>query len=166
MIIVTGDTHCPIDIGKLNKKSFDDSSMTKQDYVIIAGDAGFVWYGSDSEDLWWQKWLMKKNFTTLFVDGNHENHNKLDQLPVTLWNGGKIHKINDSIFHLMRGQVFEIDGMKLFTMGGAESSDRELRKEDISWWCRELPSDQEYQEALYNLDQCGWQASGGLSESD
>lgn len=34
MIFVTGDTHCPIDIHKLNKQNFDDSNLTKDDYLI------------------------------------------------------------------------------------------------------------------------------------
>lgn len=152
MIFVTGDTHCPIDIHKLNKQNFDDSNLTKDDYLIICGDVGLVWQGRDREDEWWQKWLNQKKYTTLFVDGNHENHNKLDELPVETWNGGKIHRLKDSIIHLMRGQVFEIDGLKFFTMGGAESTDKEYRKEDVSWWSREMPSEEEYDEALSNLD--------------
>ena len=44
-IYVTGDTHHDLDIGKLNKKNFPtQKSMTKNDYVIICGDFGGVWY--------------------------------------------------------------------------------------------------------------------------
>lgn len=157
MIFVTGDTHCPIDIHKLNKNNFDDSYLTKDDYLIICGDAGLTWFGRDNEDEWWQKWLNQKKYTTLFVDGNHENHNKLDEMTVEMWNGGKVHKLRDSIIHLMRGQVFEIDGLKLFTMGGAESTDKEYRKEDVSWWSREMPSEGEYEEALSNLNKHNWE---------
>lgn len=157
MIFITGDTHCPIDIHKLNKSNFNDNDLTKNDYLIICGDAGLVWYGRNKEDEWWQKWLNKKNFTTLFIDGNHENHNKLDEMPVEIWNGGEVHKLKDSVYHLMRGQVFEIDGLKFFTMGGAESTDKEYRKENVSWWAREMPSDEEYQEGLMNLDKHNWE---------
>ena len=151
MIFITGDTHCPIDIHKLNKKNFDDSNMTKDDYLIICGDAGLVWQGRDGEDKYWQRWLSRKKFTTLFVDGNHENHNKLDKMPIEMWHGGKVHKLNDSIIHLMRGQVFTIDGLKFFTMGGAESTDKQYRKENVTWWSREMPSTKEYIEAVNNV---------------
>lgn len=151
MIYITGDTHCPIDIHKLNSKNFDDSNMTKDDYLIICGDTGLVWQDRDGEDEWWQKWLNNKNYTTLFVDGNHENHNKLDAMPVEMWNGGKIHRLKDSVIHLMRGQVFTIDGLKFFTMGGAKSTDKTYRKENVSWWAKEMPSDYDYEEALDNL---------------
>jgi len=88
MIWITGDTHGEIDIHKLNRDSFpEQKEMTKKDYVIIAGDFGFIW-NMDKEDKWWLKWLKERNFTTLFIDGNHENHEILDNMPVTEWNGG------------------------------------------------------------------------------
>ena len=156
MIYVTGDTHCPIDIHKLSNSRFDDSMMTKEDYLVICGDAGFVWHGRDKEDEWWQDWIAKKGYTTLFVDGNHENHAKLDAMPVVMWNGGKVHMLNDSLIHLMRGQVYNINGKLIFTMGGAVSTDKEFRIENKSWWAREMPSMDEYNEALTNLTNCGW----------
>lgn len=43
MIYVTGDTHGVIDIGKLGFKNFPEGkNLTKNDYVIICGDFGFV----------------------------------------------------------------------------------------------------------------------------
>jgi predicted phosphodiesterase len=44
MMYITGDTHGEIDIQKLNGTQFkEQKNMVKQDYVIIAGDFGFVW---------------------------------------------------------------------------------------------------------------------------
>lgn len=94
---------------------------------------------------------------------NHENHDALDAYPVEFWNGGKVHKISDSIIHLMRGQVFTIEGKKFFTMGGAESHDKIYRKEGISWWPREMPSNDEYEEGLANLDKVNNQVDYILS---
>ena len=87
---------------------------------MICGDFGFVW-DLGEEDKWWLNWLAAKPWTTLFVDGNHENHDILEQWDVTNWHGGKVHKLNESVIHLMRGQVYEIDGKKWFTFGGAKS---------------------------------------------
>ena len=111
MIFITGDLHGEFDIHKLNTTSFPvQSDLTKDDYVIVCGDFGLVWRDkNDKTDLYWQRWLNNKPFTTLFIDGNHENHDLLQQYPVTEWNGGKVHQIQPSIFHLMRGQVFEIE---------------------------------------------------------
>ena len=79
------------------------------------------------------------------------NHDWIDNLDVSEWHGGKVHRISDSIIHLMRGQVFEIEGKKFFTMGGAESIDKIYRIEGVSWWRREIPCYEEEQEGLDNL---------------
>ena len=149
---VCGDTHGDIDIHKLTTKAFPDGkTLTKNDFVLICGDFGAVWDGGVHDDFN-QMFYNQKQWTTLFVDGNHENHKILDSLPVEKWNGGKIHRISDSIIHLMRGQVYEIDGKKIFTMGGADSHDKDSRKPNISWWARELPSREEICEAIKNVN--------------
>ena len=79
--------------------------------MIICGDFGLVWDNS-KEEKYWLKWLNDKKYTTIFCDGNHSNHSILDAMPVSIWNGGKVHFINDSVIHLMRGQVFDIDWSK------------------------------------------------------
>lgn len=154
MIYITGDIHGTISVNKrLNTKNFPQQKLlTKNDYVIIAGDFGLIWDGS-KEDQYWLKWLDKtKPFTSVFIDGNHENFDLLEEYPVEIWNGGKVHRINDSVIHLMRGQVFEIEDKKFFTFGGAASHDKEYRKEGKSWWSREMPSQEEYEEGLKNLE--------------
>ena len=151
MIFITGDTHIPLDISKLNSKNFpQQKELTKNDYVIICGDFGGVWYGNE-KDNYWLNWLEKKNFTTLFVDGNHENFAALSQYDECSWNGGKVQFIRPSVIHLMRGYVFDLEGMKIFAMGGARSSDRMYRKVDVSWWREEMPNAEEIQRARQNL---------------
>jgi len=151
MIYITGDTHGEIDIHKLNKKNFpEQKTLTKSDYVIIAGDFGCIWSGG-RRDTWLLNWLEEKNFTTLFVCGNHENFSLLYDYPIETWRGGKIHKINDSVYHLMRGQIFEIEDKTFFTFGGAASIDKAYRKPFRSWWPEEIPSRAEFEEALNTL---------------
>ena len=157
MISVTGDVHCPIDVHKLNSKSWpEQKSMTRDDYLVVCGDMGIVWSYPDgkfyNEDKYWQKWFDNRNYTTLFVDGNHENHDMLNSYPVEIWHGGKVHKIAENVIHLMRGQVYEINGIKVFTMGGASSHDMHRRTEGKDWWSSELPSNEEYEEAMRNLE--------------
>lgn len=152
MIFITGDVHGSIDISKLNSHNFPmGNELTKDDYLIVTGDFGLIWDNSN-EEKYWQKWLQGKTFTTLFVDGNHENHDMLDKMKVSIWNGGKVHYINDSVIHLMRGQVFTIDNKKIFTFGGAESIDKANRTTGKSWWKREMPSNGEYEEGFNNLE--------------
>lgn len=94
-------------------------------------------------------------FTVLFVDGNHENFDLLETFPVEEWHGGKVHKIKPNIIHLMRGQVFEIDGKTIFTFGGATSIDKFMRREGLSWWKQELPTYEELDEGIANLKRYG-----------
>lgn len=151
MICITGDTHIPEDIHKLSAKRFPQQKMlTKDDHVIICGDFGGVWDGG-REEKYWLKWLRDKKFTTLFVDGNHENFEMLCALPVEEYCGGCVHKVDDGIYHLMRGEVYFIDEKRFFVFGGASSHDKEYRTEGKNWWSAEMPSKQEYEHVEKNI---------------
>lgn len=103
MIYITGDIHG--DPTRLSKEAFpEQSKMTKEDYVIVCGDFGLVWDQIESKtEEYWLNWLQNKPFTTLFVDGNHENHDRLDAMPVSEWNGGNVHFVRPNVIHLIRG---------------------------------------------------------------
>ena len=112
------------------------------------------------------------NLVIEFIDYKLDDHPKY---PVEEWHGGKVHKIRPSVIHLMRGQIYNIDGIRFFTFGGATSHDidggilepddpdfKKKRKElnkgilpyrinHISWWAQELPSEEEMEEGRRNL---------------
>lgn len=163
-IFITGDTHYDIDIDKLRYKNFQDKTnidpktLTKNDYVIVCGDFGILWFldSKRTQKDKMLKWYNSRPWTTLFIDGNHENFDKLNALPEENWNGGTIHRISDSVIHLTRGQVFNIDGKTFFTMGGATSVDKFARTPHVSWWPQELPSCKEYETALDTLEKHNW----------
>ena len=151
MIFVTGDTHRLKDVKKLNNENFKmQSRLTREDFLIVAGDFGAIWSGGE-KDKEVIDFYENKNFTTLFIAGNHENHPLLNSYPVEIWNGGKIHRISEHVIHLMDGQVFEIDGKTIFTMGGATSVDKAYRTEGETWWPEEEPSLEVKEEGLSNL---------------
>lgn len=178
MIYVTGDTHGEW-VGRLNTDSFpEQKEMTKEDYVLILGDFG-IWDNSKKEN-YNLDWLENKPFTTLFISGNHENYDILDNLPVEEWKGGKVNFVRPSVIHLMRGQVFCIEDKSFFTFGGASSHDIKdgilepddpnfkkkkkrldlklyalYRVNHVSWWERELPDSGEMEEGLENLHKHG-----------
>ena len=154
MIYVTGDTHGYIDFDKLQRFAEENKQLTRRDYVIIAGDFGGVWYRKTlEEDL---KYYKELPFTVLFVDGNHENFDLLNEFPVEEWNGGKVHIVAENIIHLMRGQVFNIEGKTFFTFGGATSTDKYMRVPGKEWWPQEVPSDADIVEANKNLERVGF----------
>ena len=115
--------------------------------VILAG----VWDESN-EEKYWIKWLNKKSFTTIFIDGNHENFDLLKSFPTIDFYGAAAHKISDSIFHIKRGEVFEIECIRFFAFGGASSHDKEYRTEGKNWWKEELPSADEIEHARKKLE--------------
>lgn len=180
MIYITGDCHRNFE--RFNKSIFpEQEEMTKDDFVIICGDFGGVWDKDREgrEETMLLDWLDCKPFTTLFVDGNHENFDRLYSYPVEEWKGGKVHRIRPSVIHLMRGQVYLIDEKKIFSFGGARSHDISggiLEPEDpdyrfkkkqldkgwepyrinhISWWAQEMPSKEEMEEGRRNLAEHG-----------
>lgn len=186
MIYITGDTHS--DFLRLEEDKFPiQNEMTKDDYVIICGDFGGVWTFEEesSREKYWLDWLNERNFTTLFVDGNHENYTRLyNDYQVKKWHGGKVHKIRDSVLHLMRGELFDIDGKKIFAFGGAKSHDiqdgilnldeeekiYEFRKRgayfrirDFSWWDLELPTEEEMKNGINNLEKVNYKVDYVIS---
>ncbi len=153
-IFVTGDIHGKADL--IGYKHFPQGrGLSKDDYVIIAGDFGFPWLMDKSEDFW-LNWLDTRPWTTLFIDGNHENFDRLEELTLQDWKGGKVRQVRESVLHLTRGQIFNLSGRTFFTFGGASSVDIERRKEGVSYWKRELPSEREYEEGVAALDRIGW----------
>jgi predicted phosphodiesterase len=153
-IFITGDLHGELDIKKLGSKRWEDGKeLTKEDYLIICGDFGLIWKNKpDKNELHWLKWFEEKPWTTLFVDGNHENHVRLNTFPQVDMFGSKVGKINDSVYHLLRGHIYTIHNHTFFCMGGATSTDKHSRIENVSWWKDEEPSKKEWDYAFDNID--------------
>ncbi|MBR6850453.1 MAG: metallophosphoesterase, partial [Lachnospiraceae bacterium] len=125
VIYVTGDTHGDFG-GRFNVKNFpEQKELTKDDFVIICGDFGGIWdvEAEGKSEKYWLDWFDERPYTLLFVDGNHENFDRLYAYLEKEWHGGRVHEIRPSVLHLMRGQIYEICGKKIFTFGGASSHD-------------------------------------------
>lgn len=193
MVYITGDTHA--DFRRFSTTNFPQQmKMTKDDFVIICGDFGGIWdfTGESKREQYWLGWLNDKSFTTLFVDGNHENFARLYQYPEVDFCGGRAHQIRDSIFHLMRGFRFELCGSSFFAFGGASSHDISdgildpadyedayglkqevarmetegkimFRIKNLSWWERELPTVEEFCQGLSTLRYCNYKVDYVIS---
>lgn len=147
MVYVTGDMHG--DLARFDSPAL--SRLKKGDTLIICGDFGFLWDGSKEEGKILKR-LGKKKYNICFIDGTHENFELLNAYPVSEWNGGKVHHIEGNIYHLMRGQVFKLDNLTFFTMGGGESPDIDIRFEENAWSRFEFPSREELLEGAENLE--------------
>lgn len=182
MVYITGDCHA--DWTRFSHGGFpEQNEMTRDDFVIVCGDFG-LWHDTKTER-WWFKWFEEKNFTVCFVDGNHENFDRLygDEFEVVDFHGGKAHKIRENIYHLMRGYIFEFCGKSFWTFGGAASHDiddgildvddfadeeefketykrwdkegKMFRVKHYSWWEQEMPSSEEMMFGLKTLEEHG-----------
>ena len=150
-IYITGDIHGnPRRLSNKNLRLLG-LEITEGDKVIVCGDFGLPWY-DDVEDEYWLNWLEEKPFEILFVDGNHENFDLLYQFPVEERYGGKVHRVRSNVYHLMRGEIYEIEGKTFFAFGGATSVDRHCRIEIVSWWSQENFSRDEFENAVENLE--------------
>lgn len=147
MIYDTGDIHA-------NQYKWVEQihpALSSGDILIVNGDFGIgFWNGRYWSEETFFDWISEQEYTVLFVDGNHENFNKLNDYPIELWNGGRVHKIRHNLIHLMRGEVYNIDGISVFAFGGGYSIDKYRRQENVSWWRQEMPSEEEYKNALCN----------------
>lgn len=126
--------------------------LSEGDTLIVCGDFGFVWDGSAKEKKILE-YLGSRKYNVCFIDGTHENFDLLEKCRMTVWNGGKVHRVSGNLFHMMRGQIFTIEGYRIFTFGGGESTDREMRTEHISWWKEEMPTPAELEEGAKAIDE-------------
>ena len=147
MVYITGDTHGEYERFESKKLK----KLTENDTLIICGDFGFLWDDSLRERQLLKK-LSEKKYKILFVEGTHENYNMLSWYPVVELYGGRARKIRGNIYQLLRGEIYTIEQMKYFTFGGGDSPDKEMRKENGTWWREEMPSMVEMQYAVENLD--------------
>lgn len=188
MVFITGDTHR--EFRRFTTKRFPvQKGMTKDDIVIIAGDAGIILDKEKStpyEKHQIIKWLNAKPFTTVFVDGNHENFDRLfSDFPLVDFYGGKAYKISHSIFWLKRGELFEFGGEVFWAFGGAQTHDTEhflvkdgpgpgginhyknvvnvlkrnnefYRTIGEDWWPQEMPTKEEMEHGLKRLEAVNW----------
>ena len=106
--------------------------------MIQLGDFGVIWPGEN-----WQVALrdlsraLTRNGQTLhFVDGNHDYHPRLFGYPIDE-NGYRW--VSWNVAHLPRGFRTRIGENRVLTaLGGANSTDRDLRLENVDWWAAEL----------------------------
>ena len=139
-----GDIHGDIDKLAAAVKQVQANANGQPATLIITGDFGIFRSQQEAESS--LKWVKNTGVVVGFIDGNHDNHRLLNQLPVLTWNGGQVHMLAPNVFHLMRGEIYEVEGKRLFCFGGAASLDkiRRLRFEretgEQIWWPEEIPS--------------------------
>ncbi|MBR0467037.1 MAG: metallophosphoesterase [Clostridia bacterium] len=148
MIYVTGDMHG--DLERLYDKEF--RKLKKGDTLIVCGDFGYIFDGSPIEKKVID-FLSTRRFYVTFVEGTHDNLNRINACRETVWRGGRVNRIKGNLLHLKRGQVFKIEGKTFFTFGGGESVDKDMRVSSGLWWRDEEPSPDEMAQGVSALNE-------------
>lgn len=139
-VMFAGDIH-----GNLEHAEwlFDHAVENDVNVIIACGDFGY-W----PHFRWGEKYLnsvakmaKKNNIQFYWVDGNHENHDLLDELVAEHGSDNPIPMYNDNLNYIPRGCVFSIGSKKIMGYGGAYSWDWKHRELGISWWKQELIND-------------------------
>ena len=153
-IYVIGDIHGDY---KIIDARFGDLIPTNgvKDVLFVAGDAGFI-NSFENENSKEQriKHLNSLPFTIIVVLGNHENYDIIESLPeCSIFNAKCYIEDGVEVYYAKNGQVFDIDGTKIFTFNGGLSIDKEKRLEHEKqfgkkfWWPQEIITE-EIQDAL------------------
>ncbi|MGK5559008.1 metallophosphoesterase family protein [Actinomadura kijaniata] len=99
--------------------------------VLHCGDFG-VWPGAEGARYLREvdRALAEHDAVLWFVDGNHEDHPRLERAPRVEGRG----RVAERIWHLPRGHRWRWHGRTWLALGGAVSVDRVLRREGLDWW--------------------------------
>jgi hypothetical protein len=135
LIGVMGDWHGDLGHAAIVTQMFASKGVK---VLLQLGDFGVIWPGSN-----WHtnlaklgRMLAENGQALFFVDGNHEFFPRLLEFPIS---DDGVRWIAYNVGHLPRGYRTSIGGgtRKLAALGGANSHDREWRREGESWWPEE-----------------------------
>lgn len=165
MIYITGDTHRNF---KCIEQFCDEMNTSKNDYMIILGDAGINYYGDSNGDLKLKKRLAQLPITLFCIHGNHEMRPYVgkiaaDDLEMIRCNapGYRITKLHNgdirgrayvqpdfpNLLFAIDGEIYKMntkaDGaINVLTIGGAYSVDKWYRiYQGMGWFANEQPDD-------------------------
>ena len=162
IMYLIGDTH-----GNSNNdgEKIKKIPKLKDILVIILGDFGFINIIEDKNEKEWFDFFQKLPFKLCFIDGNHENFERLKKFPEIEFYNGTAGFIHNCVYHLKRGQIYIINNKKILTIGGASSIDKNNRIINVSWWKDEEITYLEEKITLENLDKHKWEVDYVLTHT-
>lgn len=156
MIYLTGDTH-----GEFKRIVEFCSKMntTKDDILIILGDAGLNFYLNFKDELRKQE-VQLLPITVFCIHGNHEERPyNIDTYKTKKWNNGIVYyeeRYPDILF-AKDGEIYNLDGNNCVVIGGAYSVDKHYRlMRGWAWFESEQPNDKIKQYVTSQLDKVDW----------
>lgn len=119
------------------------------DVVLQLGDFG-VWSGDSGEQFrsFVNRTAARLNLPVVFVDGNHEDFDLLESIPV---DASGVRALGTHLFHAPRNLRWTWGDLEFCAFGGATSLDRPQRVQGVSWW----PQEEQTKEDLTGLAAAG-----------
>lgn len=119
---------------------FQTAANNNCTHIIACGDFGYWvhnrWGVKFVDDI--ARMAQMYGIQVLWVDGNHENHDILNDLLAKHGNAEPIPTPNEWVKWIPRGCKFQIGNNTFMGYGGAFSVDKDDRVEGESWWAGEL----------------------------
>lgn len=157
-MVFLGDIHG--DLNAFNKFIYESDEK----YCIQLGDFGGIW-SDKAETIKEEKILLSSLNDNLsiydkyvfIVLGNHENYDRIGELPKEKKFGAWCKKIDSQIFIVERGEILNIDNKTYLCVGGADSIDKDYRltyekvTDEKIWWEDETIQDSDIDNAYKNL---------------
>ena len=165
MIYYTGDIHGnPRQVAQFCR-IFD---LKEEDTLILLGDVGANYF-LDWRDKDVKERLNGLNPTVLCIHGNHEMrpHN-IPSYHMKTWCDGTVwyEEKYPNLLFARDGEIYNVEGLRHLTIGGAYSVDKYYRLEQgMGWWPDEQPSPEIRQRVEEALDQCGWTVDTVISHT-
>lgn len=142
MIYITGDRH----------GNFDDIiswcsqyKTTKEDILIVLGDAGINYYGC-KKDIELKNKLSKLDITLFCIHGNHEMRpESIGTYKEVPFMNGMVYREDEfpNILFAKDGEVYNFNGLNTLVCGGAYSVDKNYRLlRGWRWFSDEQPSEE------------------------
>ena len=141
------------------------------DAIVVLGDFGYWEHGKGGVQFLnnIDACYKESSIPTLFIDGNHENHQLLQYRYMGIWPSNEddlayvkrfdemitkdygdqpikyseegFFRLRDGVWYIPRGVSWSWNGIRFLGIGGAFSVDRASRKLGVSWWEEEVLND-------------------------
>jgi len=135
------------------------AETTKDDLLIILGDAGINYYGGKKEKQF-KKLLTELPITMFCIHGNHERRpESLGTYTKQEWHGGTVYIEPDfpNLLFAKDGEIYSIGDKNCLVIGGAYSVDKWYRLENKwGWWPDEQPSNDIKRAVESRLAEVNW----------
>ena len=134
-IAIAGDWHADTDYGVA---AIEHAAKRDVTVLVHLGDFGYNFTDAYLDAL--DEALRRQGIVLGFVDGNHENFDRLLSWPVS---ADGLRYLRQRIVHLPRGFRWRWSQTRCLAVGGAYSIDRFLRTPGRSWWAQETITEQQ-----------------------